>query len=129
MTHRVNQNLLILSLRFILLDVVIDFLYWPIWWYSKGLKGAVQFAFGQIAGEEKRIGLLLWMENLFNPMFAQYDWQGRIISFFMRIIVMIYKTIILALWSVAVFASVILYIFLPIVAFYQIFRTVFFLFT
>jgi len=39
------------------------------------------------------MGLGVWIKNLFVPMFQQYDWQGRIISFFMRLFQIIFRFI------------------------------------
>lgn len=120
MTHKIGQNTLILSLKFIIVDLLVDFLYWPIWWYSKGLVKTSQFAIHQIILEEKRIGLLLWIKNIFKPMYGQYDWQGRIISFFMRIIMIIGKLIQVAIWTLIMMIFFVVYLIAPVASGYQI---------
>ena len=58
------------------------------------------------------LGVLLWLKNLFVPMFGQRDWQGRLVSVFMRLVQVIARgvafvawiifiTIVLALWALA----------------------------
>lgn len=126
--NKLHQNIIFLSVRFIAVDLLTDFLYWPIWWYSKGLAYFMKFSFEQIFQEERKIGLVVWAQNIFKPMFAQNDWQGRIISFCMRIIMIVIKSVQLAAWILLQCILLLLYIFLPVIAIFQIFTFVFELF-
>ena len=56
------------------------------------------------------MGVLLWLKNLFVPMFGQHDWQGRLVSFLIRlvqliargiafVVLVIFLTVALALWA------------------------------
>jgi len=56
------------------------------------------------------LGVLLWLKNLFVPMFGQHDWQGRLVSFLIRlvqliargiafVVLVIFLTVALALWA------------------------------
>ncbi|KKQ56525.1 MAG: hypothetical protein US74_C0014G0002 [Parcubacteria group bacterium GW2011_GWA2_38_13] len=103
MKQKVSQNLGYLTAKFIIVDVIGDILYWPIWWYSRGLKKLVLYIYHEIVYFESRIGLKMWLSNLFKPMYGQRDWQGRLISFFMRFVVLIYKTIRFILWIFLLF--------------------------
>ena len=55
----------------------------------------------------------LWLRNLFVPMFGQVDWQGRIVSFFMRLINAIIRGIILFLWLIVIFIFFLVWILAP----------------
>lgn len=120
MTKRISQNLIILSVRSLLRDFVFDLLYWPMWWYSKGSLAVFKNFIHQIREEEYRLGLILWMKNILKPMYAQYDWQGRLISFFMRLIMIAYKLLVLLFWVLIQLFFLFLYFFGPIIAAYKI---------
>lgn len=58
---------------------------------------------------------LLWLKNLFVPMFGQTDLQGRIVSVFIRIVNVIFRTIFLAGWSVVVLSLLLAWLAAPII--------------
>jgi hypothetical protein len=62
-----------------------------------------------------RLGLKIWIKNIFKPMFGQYDIPGKLISFFMRIFQIIVRGLILILWSVLMLTFTCVWICLPIV--------------
>ena len=115
-----QESLLTNSLKFVAKDLVGSILYWPIWWYTKGFILAAKTLFNQIKEQERRIGLRSWLANLFKPMYGQYDWQGRLISFFMRLVVMIFRVFMLFLWAILIFILLIAWACLPIFAIFQI---------
>lgn len=54
---------------------------------------------------ERDIGLFVWIKAIFVPMYGQWDWRGRAISFCFRILVIIWKAMresILLLWYLVV---------------------------
>lgn len=120
MFRAIQQNIFILTVKFVLLEIIGDIVYWPVWWYTKGLMQAVRFVFEHIRFEQEKIALVIWMRNIFTPMFGQYDWQGRIISFFMRCILIVAKMVYLAVFSVLHLVFFAAYIAAPVVAVYQI---------
>jgi hypothetical protein len=65
----------------------------PIWWYTKGLIFWVQLVRQQFLAALQFLALDVWLKNWFVPMFGQHDWTGRIISFFMRTIQIIFRVI------------------------------------
>lgn len=115
-----KQGLVYTPIKYVAVELIGDVLYWPIWWYSVGLFKIAKFCQSEIAAQESRLGLKIWIINLFTPMFGQYDIEGRIISFFARLIQIIVRSIILMIWSVVVFSYLILWIILPILTVYQI---------
>lgn len=120
MKQKLSQNIGFLTLKFIALDVVGDIVYWPVWWYTRGLKKLILYIYNEVAYFENRIGLHMWLKNLFKPMYGQYDWQGRLISFFMRFCVLIYKLVKFIIWIFILF--IILFIWVLVLPFclYQI---------
>jgi hypothetical protein len=114
------QSLVSQALKFVLLDLIGDILYFPVWWYSEGLHKVIIFCLEQIKDTEKSLALRIWLKNLLVPMFGQYDWQGRLISFFMRIFQIIYRFFALLLWSVFVIIFFLIYLILPFFVLVQI---------
>jgi hypothetical protein len=88
-----------LVLQHVFFEALIDIVYAPIWWYSKGVhywsKKCIQWFYtgNDILNPE------IWLKNIFIPMYGQYDWQGRLISFFIRLIQVIVRGFLLGIWS------------------------------
>ena len=114
-----KDNLFYTSAKYVAIDLVGDILYWPAWWYSKGLLKVGLFCLTDIKDQEERLGLSIWIKNLFTPMFGQYDIEGRLISFFMRLIQIIIRSIVLVIWIFLMIAIFIIWIILPIIVIYQ----------
>lgn len=88
----------ILILQRLLLEAVLDIIYFPIWWYTKGLAHAARWCFGLFARGNENLAPGLWLANIFVPMYGQFDWQGRIISFLMRLVQIFARTVALFVW-------------------------------
>lgn len=98
----------------IIFKTIGEVVYFPIWWYSVGLwefiKKAVRFWLNQ----EKALGFTIWAKNILVPMYGQYDWAGRIISFFIRLIQIIFRGLALVFWLALVLLGLIAWLFTPI---------------
>ncbi len=115
-----EQGLFLKSLRFFFKDLIGDVFYFPIWWYTKGLaKGWRRFA-STLRSANESLGLTIWIRNIFTPMFGQADWQGRIVSFFMRFFQIIFRSIIFIGWLIFGLIIFILRILFPIFVIYMI---------
>jgi len=101
--------------RDILLDNFREILYFPVWWYTVGLGKAANFSWQRIKSMEIRLGVSIWIKNIFTPMFGQRDIAGILISFFMRIFQIIIRSLVLFLWSILMIALFFVWIGLPIV--------------
>ena len=95
-------------------DLTLDFLYFPVWWYSTGLMERVNGSGDLIIGAMRSLQIGLWIRNIFVPMYGAYDWQSRIISVFMRTVQIIGRVIALIFWIIFAFALFVLYVFGPI---------------
>jgi len=86
--------------RLIAVDFLGSILWFPVWWYTLGLKKlALRFWVG-LQYRVSSYGLRIWIKNMFVPMYGQYDIQGKIVSFFMRFVVLIGRSIALAVEAV-----------------------------
>lgn len=88
-----------LALRFVLQDVLGDVLRFPVWWYSVGLLGFVGWAGGRVNQAWHNLGIGAWISHIFSPMYGQRDWQGRIISFFARLLIIFARLVGFVLYS------------------------------
>jgi len=95
-------------------------LYFPIWWYTAGLRKRYRGFWHSVKNWSRYLALKILITNLFRPMFGQYNWQGRIISFVMRIIQLFFSLIIFLIGLVVLAILLLLWIFLPIIAVWQI---------
>lgn len=93
-----------------------DLVTFPWWWYTHGLVRVVRWAQRTIRGWERVVGLRLWARSLFVPMFGQTDWQGRLVSFGMRLAVLVGRILQVLVGAVVVLGAVLLYVLLPLIA-------------
>ena len=107
-------------LKLILVDTILDVLYFPVWWYSRGMILALKWTFGEIAAAQEFLGVRIWVVNIFKPMYGQQDIASKIISFFMRVFQIILRLIILLLFCVFYLLIFIIYLALPAVVIYGI---------
>lgn len=116
-----------LSLYFVntAFDFIREILYFPLWWYSRGLLRVYKAVLRSINNEAKNLALKIWMANLFTPMYGQYDWQGRIISFVLRIVILIGRLAVLIIWIIINLILFLIYILLPLIIVWQIIYVLF----
>ena len=97
-----------------------DAITFPWWWYTRGLRRVAGWATRTLKGWERTVGLRVWLKNLFTPMFGQTDWQGRMISFFMRLAVLVGRLLQMLFGSIAVLIMTLIYLALPPFVIWQI---------
>lgn len=97
-----------------------DILYFPLWWYSNGLVHTLNKLKQFLSDKQKSLGLLIWIKNIFNPMYGQYSWEGIIVSFVMRFVQIIIRSIIMLFWLIVCLGILCLWIGLPIFTIYEI---------
>lgn len=88
----------------------------PIWWYSEGLVLSWRHALQSWQNVLRGTGLLIFLRNMTQPLYGDYTRSGRIISFFLRIFLLVFIllwTLVRLLW---VLVGFLLHLFaLPIV--------------
>ena len=97
----------------ILATIVWDFLYFPLWWYSAGLLKTARGVLNFYRGQEASLGFLVWAQNLFVPMYGQNDMAGRLVSFFIRLVQIIYRGLAMLIFIILGLAFFIFYLILP----------------
>ena len=114
-----TQNIVLSSIKYVLVDLIGDILYWPIWWYSSGFKKTAESLWQRFLRMEERLALRIWFINLLTPMFGQTDWQGRLISFFIRLIQIIVRFILLLIVGAVCLIFLGIWLILPVFVTYQ----------
>jgi len=114
------MNIFLSSLKFIFIDIIGDFLYWPIWWYTGGFKERLIWFGGQVKMTWKSLALGLWLKSMFKPMYADRSFLGRAISLVMRILILIWKLVWFILWLLIIIAVLFLWLAAPVAVVYAI---------
>lgn len=93
---------------------ILDTLISPLWWYGGGLVRAYAKVVEMIVGVWRSMGVWIWARHIFTPMFQQYDWQGRLISFFMRLFQVIIRGVGAMIGTVLVLFGFVVYLVVPV---------------
>ncbi len=109
-------------LKYTLFAFARDIVYAPIWWYTGGAVFIYKWLVSTSASTWHSVGLAVWIKNIFTPMFQQYDWQGRIISFFMRLFQIIFRFVGFTIIFVLYLAAFLGWFLLPVLAIMMIFN-------
>lgn len=104
----------------IALELVKDFLFFPIWWYSFGVFQFAKKMYQFLCDQQKSLALSVWIKNILTPMYGQYDLAGRLISFFIRLFQIIARSIIMIFWILILICIIVFWLFLPVLTVSQI---------
>ncbi len=83
--------------RLVFIDLIGSIFWFPIWWYTKGLVRLVGWCIKALEYRQKQYAFGVWIKNFLVPMYGQWDLTSRLISVFMRTVVLIGRGIGLAL--------------------------------
>lgn len=96
-------------------DALLDVLFFPVWWYADGLKRLSIYLLRAFQHADVRLAPGLWLKNIFVPMFGQYDWQGRLMSIFMRIVNVFFRGFALLMYALVLIFIILFWITIPII--------------
>lgn len=85
--------------KFLLREFFGEVLYFPVWWYTDGLRWWSQMLLRQLIATEYRLAVRILVRTLFQPMYGDRTRSGRIISFFMRLVLIVGKGLTLVVWA------------------------------
>ena len=91
----------------LVIDVIVGVVGFPLWWYTRGLVRFARFVWQTLADYQATLGIVVWVKNIFVPMYGSYDIPGRIISFFMRLAMILFRGIALIILFLIALAVVI----------------------
>lgn len=104
--------------RLLFIDLLGSLAWFPIWWYTTGLKKMISWCIDGLNYRIKQYSFKIWLKNFFVPMYGQYDWQGRIISVFMRFVVIIGRGIALVAEAIIYMVLILCWMTVPPLAFF-----------
>ena len=119
-----TTNIILSSFKYLFIDLLGEAVRFPFWWYTTGAKKAAVFCWQKVLNIEEGLALKVWVVNIFRPMFGQSDWQGKIISFLVRLVQIILRSIIMLLVLIFCLILFLIWLFLPIFLAYQIIITI-----
>lgn len=122
-----TENIFWQTIKILALDWVGEILYFPIWWYGPGLKRIFLHTWHRIHALAGNLALKIMLRNLFRPMFGQYDRAGRTISFFMRLLLIISRSVVFIILSIIYLSLLLVWVLLPIFVVWQLFANFIFL--
>ncbi|MCK4539603.1 hypothetical protein KAU09_00435 [Candidatus Parcubacteria bacterium] len=105
----------------ILAEIARDILFFPFWWYSRGLFNVVQKQIFFLKNMQKSLALLVWIKNIFKPMYGQRDWQGILISIFIRSVQIVFRSFLMLFLIIFSLFLIIFWIILPPLVIFEIF--------
>lgn len=73
-------------------QIVRDVLWFPVWWYTRGLYKCIRWVLAWCAGWWQALGVAIWLKYLLVPMYGQRDFFGRLVSFVMRLVQIVART-------------------------------------
>lgn len=86
---------------------------WPVWWYTKGLARVGGMVLDAAKHFGKTLNVRVWLKNIFVPMYGLRDWQSRLISILVRIVIIIAKSFALFVWIGVLAIGFVLYLVFP----------------
>ena len=99
--------------QLLVVDLAGSIAWFPVWWYTKGLAKVVQAALGALRYRMQAYSFRVWIRNFFVPMYGQYDWTGRLVSIFMRTVVLIGRVIAIVVELMVYLLGIICWLLLP----------------
>lgn len=104
----------------ILIQFLKEIIYFPVWWYTKGLFLLLVKIKNFLANREKAMALFVWIKNIFRPMYGQNDWVGVLVSFGVRVVEIFFKSLLMIFWIILALLFLIIYLIAPVFVIYQI---------
>lgn len=108
----------LLVLPKLILDTFLDLLYFPLWWYTGGALASLKWCWRLVVSGNNHFAPGLWLSNIFVPMYGQHDIEGKIISFFMRLVQVLVRSLALFVWVLVCLILFLIWLSLPILVFY-----------
>lgn len=100
--------------RFLIVDLFGSVAWFPVWWYTKGLGRVLLWVRRALQYRASSYAFRIWIKNLFVPMYGQHDWTGRLVSVFMRVVVLVGRSIAFVVEALVYGFGIIVWIAAPI---------------
>lgn len=100
--------------RLVFIDVFGSLAWFPAWWYTTGLMRVIHAAGRGLAYRRAQYGFRIWIRNFFVPMYGQYDLTGKLVSVFMRFVVLVGRAIAYVVEAIVYLAGILCWAVAPI---------------
>lgn len=114
------ENNFLLFLKNSIYELFSDIIFFPKWLFFEGTKRTIRNARRWIEWYSQKYAIAILVKNIGQPMYGQDDWQGRIISFFVRFFHLLAVVIGYIVWSLGVIALMALWFAWPILLLWEI---------
>lgn len=88
----------------------------PLWWYTDGVLVVLKKAKKTVQFISLTTGFGVWSKNLTTPMYGDNSFAGRVISFFIRLAIVVFVGFGLILWIGFLAILVLLYLLFPVIS-------------
>jgi hypothetical protein len=97
-------------LRLATAELLGGFLALPGWWYTKGLEIVWGWVKRTVNEASQLFALGVWVKNLLVPMYGETQLSGKVISFFLRLAVIVLRGLAVAVWVLVAAAALVIYL-------------------
>jgi hypothetical protein len=104
-----------------IVDMLWEIIYFPFWWYTRGLVLIAAFCGRFLSHQEKSLAIALRLKNLGRPLYEGQGFFWILASFWVRIFQIIWRSLIMLFWIIGILIFLYFWIMLPIVAAYGIY--------
>ena len=101
------------------LDALWAVLYFPVWWYGRGLKDTAIFCWKKTRGGWQALALSIFLANFFKPMYGQNDLLARVLSVVTHLIQILSRLMPLFFWALFWLVILLLWIVFPLYALWE----------
>ncbi len=101
---------------FLLRELIGELLYFPVWWYSRGLQLTALALYRNWRGLTHRLSIAILFRTMGKPMYGDYTRSGRIISFFFRLLLIFVRLIVILMWTIIELIALLLWLAGPAVS-------------
>ncbi len=105
----------------IFISLISELVYFPFWWYGRGFGKAISFCKKEIKNGWRALALRILTRNLFKPMWADYTKSGRVISIFIRLMHLCWRSFLMLCWTILILILLVGYLIAPVLILIMIF--------
>ncbi len=106
-------------LKDLFLDTIGEVLFFPVWWYSRGLKKTALFCWQRANDGWRVLALSIFIKNFFKPMYGQKGWDAYVLSIVIHFIQLSYRLFLMTLWALFWILVLFIWITLPVFVIYE----------
>ena len=101
------------------LDALWAVLYFPLWWYGRGLKDTAIFCWRKIVSGWRALAISIFLVNFFKPMYGQSDFLSRVLSVITHLLQILGRLALFFCWALFWLLILILWIIAPLYALWE----------